>query len=158
MHGSNRGKSYGYNYEKRFNSYGTSDNNTEIDGTAVRKTQTRYDVYRENEILRQKKKNKVNSKLKLSIFARLAVFFVCAMILMYRFAAITELNYKIGSMNRKIENLRNENARMAIDIEKSADLNYVEEIAVTKLGMQRPLKNQIVYVNIEKKDITSYRK
>ena len=37
-------------------------------------------------------------------------------------------------------------------MEQSLDLKKVEEIATTKLGMQRPEKHQLVYIDMNNKD------
>ena len=39
------------------------------------------------------------------------------------------------------------------ELEESIDLTSVEEAAVNRLGMQRPSKNQTVYVNIKQDDV-----
>ena len=123
-----------------------------VHGTAAPKIQ--YDVYEENKVLKQKKAYRVNKRVKLkAVFTILLVFSLC-FTLTYRYALLTEMNYKISKTNRQYNELRDENARLKVDIEKSIDLVKIKELAETRLGMQKPDRNQVVYVRVPKNDFT----
>lgn len=127
-----------------------------IDGTAAIKTD--YDVYSENKVLSKKREYRHNGKIKLKTVCLILTAFGMALLLMYRFALITEINYKISNMESEYNKLRNENSRLKVAIEEHMDLSEIKEAAENKLGMQKPDKYQIVYLNVPKKDFTIVNK
>ncbi|OPZ94201.1 MAG: Cell division protein FtsL [Firmicutes bacterium ADurb.Bin419] len=124
-----------------------------IQGTAVRKLE--YDVYEENKVLSEKKKQRVNNKVKVKVvFAFLIVFSLCGLI-MYRYALITDLNYKINARMNEYTEIKNENTRLMVKIESELDLQKVKQIAEENLGMQQPDKYQLTYISVPKSDFTT---
>ena len=113
-----------------------------------------YDVYRENKVLREKKRQKTNNKAKFKTVCLISVFFGACFLIIYRYAIITEINYKVDKYAKIYEELKNENARLKVEIDKDTDLDQIREIAEKKLGMQRPDKYQIVYLSVPKNDYT----
>ncbi len=121
-----------------------------IHGTAARKLE--YDVYEENKVLSEKKKRRVNNKVKVKVvFAFLLVFSLCGLV-MYRYALITDLNYKINTRMNEYKEIKNENTRLMVKIESELDLQKVQQIAEENLGMQQPDKYQFTYVSVPKSD------
>ena len=58
-------------------------------------------------------------------------------------------------MEKLKENLETVNSvvvKSEYELEKNIDLKKIEEIAVTKLGMQRPEKHQLVYISMKNND------
>lgn len=123
-----------------------------VNGSTARKLE--YDVYQENSVLKEKKKYRnsriVKFKLVLSILAVLAA----GLFVTYRFAAITQMSYNISQTEAKYYELRNDNSRLRMQIEKDTDLNSIKLSAEKRLGMQMPDKSQMVYVNVPKSDYT----
>jgi cell division protein FtsL len=113
-----------------------------------------YDVYEENKVLKAKKTEKTQNKVKLKMVFNILIVFVLIFSVMYRYALITELNYKINKTNISYNEIKNENSRLKVDVEKQMDLQKIKEIAEKKLGMQKPDKYQIEYVNVPKSDYT----
>ncbi|MDP4092725.1 MAG: cell division protein FtsL [Bacillota bacterium] len=116
-----------------------------------------YDI---NTIFEEKKRPSVkkhyrtNNKARTkAIFFTLALFAACFAI-MIRYSIITEMNYQVSSVNQKYEDIKSKNSVLKVDIERATDLNRIREIAETRLGMQKPDKFQVVYVNIPKQDFT----
>lgn len=121
-----------------------------IHGTAARKLE--YDVYEENKVLSEKKKQRVNNKVKIRVVAAfLLVFSLCGLV-MYRYALITDLNYQINSRMNEYNELKKENTRLKVKIESELDLQKIKQIAEENLGMQQPDKYQYTYVNVPKSD------
>jgi cell division protein FtsL len=113
-----------------------------------------YNVYEENKVLKEKKKYKSYKKTKFrTIVAILFIFSVCLLV-MYRYALITELNYKFSEMEKKYNEMRKENSILEVAIENETDLSGIREIAEQKLNMQEPDSSQIVFVNVPKTDYT----
>jgi cell division protein FtsL len=83
------------------------------------------------------------------VFALLFITAVCFVIL-YRFSVITELNSTMGELTAQYNLLRDENRKLKVDIETSIDLDYVRQIAETKLNMHKPDQYQLVLVSVPK--------
>lgn len=75
---------------------------------------------------------------------------VIAFIIIYRFSAIAELNYYMGTLTEQYNQLRDENRKLEVEIETSINLDRVKQVAETKLGMHKPEHYQIVLVNVPK--------
>ena len=126
--------------------------NNYVHGTAAKKLE--YDVYEENKVLKTKRNNRRNNKIKLNTVALLLMVFAVGCMVMLRYTQITELNYKIDKKEKEYAELKNENRRIEVQIGNELDLRKVKEIAEGKLGMQKPDKYQITYVKVPKKDFT----
>lgn len=124
-----------------------------IQGTAAR--QLEYDVYENNPVLKTKRQAKNNAKAKVkTVFMTLLVFAMGLMIIS-RYALITETNYKIEGMKETYNTLKNENSVLKVQLERETDLSQIKELAETKLGMRKPVREQIVYVKVPNKDTTT---
>jgi cell division protein FtsL len=123
-----------------------------IYGTAAKKIE--YDVYEENKVLKRKKQAKSNYKVQVKTVLCVVAIFAASLVLMYRYAVITDLNYRINDTYKKYNDLRNENSRLSVEIGKDMSLSKVKEVAENRLGMQKPNKYQIVHVRVPKKDVT----
>jgi len=124
-----------------------------IQGTAARKLE--YDVYEENKILKQKKKQRVNNKIKVKVVFAFMVLFVLSGLVMYRYALITDLNYKINSKMNELTEIKNENTRLGVKIERELDLQKIQKFAEENLGMQKPDKSQCTFVKVPRSDFTT---
>lgn len=124
-----------------------------IQGTAARKLE--YDVYEENKVLSEKKKRRVNNKLKVKVvFAFMVMFSLCGLV-MYRYALITDINYKINTRMNEYTEIKNENTRIKVKIERELDLQKVREYAEENLGMQKPDKSQYTFVKVPRNDFST---
>jgi hypothetical protein len=70
------------------------------------------------------------------------------------YAQITEMDYKLSKINKDLNEQKNENIRLSLEIQKHLDLNRIRDVAQTRLDMQKPNKHQIIYVNVPKTDFT----
>jgi len=73
-------------------------------------------------------------------------------IILYRYSVISELSNRMGVLTKEYNTLRDENRMLKVEIEKSINLNYVKEIAETKLNMHKPYSYQLVLVDVPKSD------
>jgi len=127
-------------------------NNNYVYGSEAPKIE--YNVYEENEVLKTKKIHRSNYKSKIKMVLAILFILCCFLVLMYRYAFITELSYSVDKVVKNYDKIKNENMLLKIEIDKNLDLNKVREIAETKLGMHKPDKYQIVYVKVPKSDTT----
>ncbi len=121
-------------------------------GTSAEKID--YDVYKENRVLKEKRKRRSNNKVKFKIIFNIFLAFSLGIIIILRYAMITEMSYNINMKTKELNNIVNENSRLRVEIENNMNLAKVKEIAENKLGMQKPDKYQIVYLNIPKGDFS----
>lgn len=126
--------------------------NNYVSGTAARKLE--YDVYEQNSVLKAKKQYKNNKMAKFRLVLSILAVFVAALVVVYRFALITQMSYNINKSEKIYNTIRNENSLMRMQVEKNTDLTRIKELAETKLGMQIPDKSQIVYIRVPKNDYT----
>ena len=121
-------------------------------GTAAEKLE--YNVYEENKVLKAKKKARSDGKTKLKVVCVILFMFSCCLVLMYRYALITELNYSVNKLDKVYNELRNDNSRLRMAIDNANDLENIRKVAEERLGMQKPDRYQIVYINVPKSDFT----
>ncbi|NMB98393.1 MAG: cell division protein FtsL [Clostridiaceae bacterium] len=126
--------------------------NSYVYGTAAEKLE--YDVYEHNKVLKEKKKYKSNRIVKAKMVAGILLIFSLALVTMYRYALIADINFRISSKERQYEELRNENSRLKVAIENKTNLEKITQIAKNDLGMQKPDKYQIVHIEVPKNSFT----
>ena len=73
---------------------------------------------------------------------------------MYRSVKIREYYAGVQTLNKEISSLEKENGQISVQIQNNFNLNNIEEIAATTLGMQKLSSSQTVYVNLDTKDYT----
>jgi len=127
-------------------------NKAYIDGSTAIKID--YDVYQENPVLKRKKKYKTNLKIKANAVLLVLAFFAVCMLITYRYALITEMNYNYSALEARYNKIRNENSVLQVAIEKETNLSRIKELAEERLNMQTPDKFQVVYLRVPKKDVT----
>lgn len=123
-----------------------------VEGTAAR--QIKYNVYEENVVLKKKKQYRDNRAAKFKLLMSLVVIFAAALVITYRFALITKLNYDISRSEKEYNELVSENSRLRVDIENNTDLVKIKEIAEQRLGMCEPDKYQTVTIRVPREDYT----
>ena len=130
-------KSYGYNYYES--------------GSAARKIDYTYDekkARRKN--VNKKAKAQPKSKAKASSVIMIVCVFTMALVLVYRYNIINEKNLKSQSLASDLTKAESALVTSQIDVEQNTDLNEIEAYAKQKLGMQKPDKNQTIYVDTSK--------
>lgn len=132
-------KAYAYDYE--------------MESTAKKKE---YDLdYQNNEsnVKRRYGKNKINratyqrTKRRASTVAFILCAFTMAMILTYRYNIISEKNLQTQELKEELATAEAALLNTKIDVEQQTDLNKIEAYAKQQLGMQKPDKNQTIYVD-----------
>ena len=86
---------------------------------------------------------------------------ICAVVLSVAAYYMISKNVELYETKQNIKSLQNElttlqtyTSQRIFELEQSVDLATVEEIATTRLNMQRPEQHQIEYVSIDRDDIT----
>ena len=116
--------------------------------------------YEEDFFVKEKKeqaKEVVSKKTKKKNFTPIICAIVLSMAAYYMISKNVELyetNQKIKALKNELTTLQTYTSQRIFELEQSVDLATVEEIATTRLNMQRPEQYQIEYVSIERDDVT----
>lgn len=121
------------------------------------RTSLAYKVDEFNEVdnlIKEAKKQNTQNKKSSAFFVAICAFYMIAIIatLLIKTATITEQKAELTAIKNEYSAMVNSNKKLEVDINSQIDLRKVEEIAIAKLNMNQPKKNQIIYVSTEPKD------
>ena len=91
--------------------------------------------------------NKVQTNSKLSLVISTALIFTMLILVSYRYNLISEKNLQLQRLKIEQTEVNSELATTEVLLEKVIDKDKVEAYAKQQLGMQKPQKSQIVYIN-----------
>ncbi len=113
----------------------------------------------QNKVEEHKKQTKAKAKAKkaqihktVSICAIMIA--LCAGFMISRNVAVYESRNEVEALQKELNQLKEYSSQKAFELDQNLDLELIEETAKKKLGMTRPEKYQIVYVNIKQDDVT----
>lgn len=86
--------------------------------------------------------------LKFIMAFTLIVTFITAIIFVE--ALIVQKKFDIDTLNANLKEITENNKNLETELAKSLDLEYVEYIASSELGMQKPANHQIIHINVPK--------
>lgn len=117
-------------------------------------------IENEDAQLREKKKREAK-RMKIKAQRQLNFFVICSIIALSAAAyfmisknvQLHESKDKITKLENELTMLESNTSQKIFELEQSVDLNAVEQIASTRLNMQRPEKYQIVYINVQTDDV-----
>lgn len=93
------------------------------------------------------KKQAVKTKSKVSLIVTAISVFAMLIVISYRYNLISEKNLEVQRQNMLLEDATSILATTEINAEQNNNLDYIESYAKQQLGMQKPEKSQIVYIN-----------
>lgn len=99
-------------------------------------------------------KSNVNKKVKakkskLSLVLTVTALFSMLIIVSLRYNVISEKNLELQKLQMEETDVNSVLAMTEIEVEKTIDKDTVESYAKQQLGMQKPEKSQMVYINSE---------
>ena len=114
---------------------------------------------REQKVQKHKQENRAKAqaivrKQQRAIIICAVIFALCAGFMMSRNVAVYESGKLVSQKQKELNELKEYSSQKAFELDKSIDIESVEEYAKSKLGMVRPEKYQTVYVNIKQDDVT----
>ena len=95
-----------------------------------------------------------NAKKRTSSIVSILIVFSMSLVLVYRYNVINEKNLKSQSLSDDLSKAESSLLASQIAVEQNTDLNQIEAYAKQKLGMQKPDKNQTIYVDTSKDSST----
>ncbi|MDI3534287.1 MAG: hypothetical protein PWQ82_652 [Thermosediminibacterales bacterium] len=96
----------------------------------------------------EQKQNKseraINKKFR--YFLVVLTMFLIGIIILIRYANIVEANYRLEASKKRLAEIKNETALLKVKLAELRSYDRIEEIAINKLGMQKPTKEQFVFI------------
>lgn len=89
-------------------------------------------------------------KAKVKIIAGILLAFSLGIVLILRYSAVYNLQKQLSGVSTEIRNLSMENENLKVQLIKASDMQQVEQVAVSKLHMVTPDKNNIIYLQATK--------
>lgn len=83
----------------------------------------------------------------ISVFSLMVIFILSIIFLE---ALIIQKKFDIEDLNSQLKELTENNKNLEAELAKSLDLEYIEHIASSELGMQKPASHQIRYIEVPK--------
>lgn len=105
-----------------------------------------------NNRAKQRRQRKRRFIKRIKLMACLSVVFAIACGVLYGNARIIQASSHVSELQAELKKVTEDNTQKLLELEKSLDLKKVEEIATKELGMKRPDKYQIVYVDVQQND------
>jgi cell division protein FtsL len=90
---------------------------------------------------------KTKPKSRLSLVLSVVAIFTMLIVLSYRFNVISEKNLELQRLNIESGKVKAMLATTQIEVDQIIDKDTVESYAKRQLGMQKPEKSQLVYIN-----------
>ena len=103
-------------------------------------------------MVKEQKQTKRTLKPKVKLVLGIACGFIILFAISYQNSLINESFSKKEELKQSLAALTKENEQLKINIEKSLNLNNVEQSAKELLGMQKLNNNQKIYISLPKKD------
>lgn len=63
----------------------------------------------------------------------------------------------MDELNGQLSQITEYNRYLEIELSKNLDLEYIENVAINKLGMQKPAPHQIIYISVPKESYSETR-
>lgn len=111
--------------------------------------------YRKKEIKQKQNNNKVN---KFGILRNIVIAFAIGLILIGRYSNIYNMQKQLNTTKSNITELNKQNDNLKVELVKYNNLQYIEEVAVNKLKMVPPIKDNAVYCNTDKERVITASK
>lgn len=106
-------------------------------------------------LIKNTNKNSISKTNKATLVMATLIIFAMFMVITYRYNLISEKNLEVQKLKEDLVAAKSELATSAIALEQVMDVNYVESYAKQQLGMQKPEKSQLIYVNMDSEDTVS---
>lgn len=103
-------------------------------------------------LIKNSSKNSISKTNKATLVLTTLAIFTIFMVITYRYNVISEKNLQVQKLKEDLEVAKSELATSEIALEQVMDVNYVESYAKQQLGMQKPEKSQLIYVNMESEE------
>ncbi len=115
----------------------------------IERTEQQLDTRR---AVRSNVRQKQKAALAMVIIVSLFTTLICSVGFLYSRVMVIYAADKVQDLKNELATISAANNKKSMEIERSIDLKKVEELAISKYNMQRPDKNQTVYVSVAQQD------
>ncbi len=107
-----------------------------------------------DERVQTRNKNKQKQKALIAVVVLVSLFatLVCSVGFLYSRVMVIYAANKVTDLKNELATISAANNKKSMELERSINLDKVEELAISRYNMQRPDKNQTVYVNVAQQD------
>ncbi len=91
-----------------------------------------------------------------SLAVGLIILFLSSFFYTHLTSLFTQKQSELTALNMQLQNIKSAVNTVRSEIAIELDLDQIEQIAIEQLGMQKPLPNQIVYLEIPEEGYTTY--
>ncbi len=102
-------------------------------------------------LIKTDKKIKEKKKGRVKLVASVVIVFAMFMAISCRYNAISEKNIEVQRLEKDLLSAKGVLATSEIKLEKAVDMDKLESYSKGQLGMQKPEKNQIIYLDVQNK-------
>ena len=102
----------------------------------------------------QKRRKKANKLSYASRIAAVLVVAVSAVFMIMQYVTVHETKTTLNAAISEYEFTESVTAQKSFELEESIDLSKIETEATSRLGMHRPEKHQVIYIDVKKSDET----
>lgn len=100
---------------------------------------------------------KANKSLQMSYLGKIMAVItvaISAVFMIIQYVTVTETTSELASVVKTYAFEESVTAQKAFELEQSVDLSKIENEATSRLGMRRPQKHQVVYLDVKQSDTT----
>lgn len=97
---------------------------------------------------------KKNTLIKFKAICAVMFFLGLSLFILHRYTLLNEYNQKLRKLKAELGQIQKVNSQLQVEMDRKIDLNQIEQLAIQKLGMQYPGKNQTILLQVKKKDFT----
>lgn len=108
----------------------------------------------QNKTVKRNHKQMLNRSKNIRRMCAIVILAFSAGFMISKFVTVHETQQQIASLERDLSEIESTTSQQIFDLEQSVDLTEIEQEATTRLGMQRPEKYQMIYVNVKQDDVT----
>lgn len=112
------------------------------------------DTEYESVVIREIKTKQKRKKIKYGILLKVSLVFALGLLVVFRYASITEIGYRVSEAQTEYNQLLAENERIEVAIKSELNLAEIQKLAKEKFDMQQPQTYQIVVLDVEPTDQT----
>lgn len=86
--------------------------------------------------------------------ASIVILTISAIIMIVQFVEVKETLAVLNETKTQYEFEQSVTSQKSFELEQSIDLSKIEQEATSRLGMKRPERHQVVYIDVPKEDVT----
>lgn len=142
-----------YYYNKAYYNYTSEAYDYDTHITSREKTAIRKRIFK-NKKIKYIKSEKNIKWLSFKFIFTLSILFVFATSVLILQGKIIHAQININNLNKELKTVRQDNNYLKTELSKILDLNEIESLAISEIGMQYPTSSQIIYINVPKESYT----